>query len=673
MSGIRFRVEAQASGSRARAGRLTTLHGEVATPVFMPVGTHATVKGMSVDDLQTAGSEILLANAYHLSLRPGPEVFRRVGGIHAFMRWSGSVLTDSGGFQVFSLATDRTITEEGAVFRSYVDGARVVLSPERSIAVQRAIGGDIMMAMDHCVPSTADRATAAAAVRLTQRWAMRSLAAREGSSQGLFGIVQGACFEDLRAESAAGLIDLPFDGFAIGGLAVGESKDERERFTAFTTDLLPVDRPRYLMGVGTPADLLEAVHRGVDMFDCTVPSVLAKQGVAFTSTGRLQLFRGVYKLDDGPVDARCDCTTCARYSRAYLHHLAKTREVLGWRLLTAHNLRFYHVLMATMRHHVLGDTFAAYYREQREPLARGDEAHPSVPPVPRRQRREPSAGPRFEVRMSAHGYASIVDRPSGEIMHAGLDPSAEAQRLYVEQSHLVERLAEATSRPLVVWDVGLGAGHNAMAALRCAEGGATGRRPLQLVSFEHDTAALRLALRHPTSFPHVQHEGPRRLLRKGEWRSNASGCAWTLLDGDFRDRLAEAPPPDVIFFDPFSARTDALMWMLDTFARVFAVCANHDTELFTYSASPAVRAALLAAGFHLAVGVPTGEKRETTVAMTPAAVPHAAARGRTLLGVEWLERWRRSRHKFPSDVAADDEAAFELLMAGLEQFHGAEE
>ena len=669
MSGIRFRLEAQASGSRARAGRLTTLHGEVATPVFMPVGTHATVKGMSVGELQAAGSEILLANAYHLSLRPGPEVFQRVGGIHAFMGWNGSVLTDSGGFQVFSLATDRTITEEGAVFRSYVDGARVVLGPERSIAVQRAIGSDIMMAMDHCVPSTADHATAAAAVRLTERWAVRSLAAREGSSQGLFGIVQGACFEDLRAESAAGLVELPFDGFAIGGLAVGESKDERERFTAFTTDRLPADRPRYLMGVGTPADLLEAVHRGVDMFDCTVPSVLAKQGVAFTSAGRLQLFRRVYKQDDGPVDARCDCATCAHYSRAYLHHLAKTREVLGWQLLTAHNLRCYHGLMATMRRHVLDDTFADYYRDHRDALARGDDAHPSVPPVSRRPRRASSPGPRFEVRRSEHGYASMVDRASGEIMHAGLDPSVEAHTLYVEQSRLRERLAEAT-RPLVVWDVGLGAAHNAMAALRCAES-AVARRPLHLVSFEHDTTALRLALRHPTAFAHVQHDGPRRLLRKGEWRSDTGDCTWTLLVGDFRTRLVDAPPPDVIFYDPFSARTDTAMWTLDTFARVFAVCADHDTELFTYSASTAVRAALLAAGFQVARGVPTGAKRETSVAMTSAAARHTAARCRTLLGPDWLERWRRSRTRFPSDVPAADEAGFEQRMSQLEQFRSA--
>src|SRR5438093_842335 len=302
MTRLRFRVDARAGGSRARASRFHTLHGEVLTPVFIPV--------------------------------------------------------------------------------------------------QRAIGGDIMMAMDQCIPSTADHASAAAAMHLTQRWAARSLTARGDSPQALFGIVQGACFEDLRRESAEALTRLPFDGFAIGGLAVGESKALRERFTELTTDLLPDDLPRYLMGVGTPVDLLEAVHRGVDMFDCSIPSLLAKQGVAFTSRGRVNLYRGVYKLAEEAVDPRCDCTTCGRYSRAYLHHLTKAGEVLGWQLLTKHNLHFYHALTATMRRHVVADTFAAYYREQRDVLMRGDDEYPSRPPTVRRRRRDPRALQRFEVRES---------------------------------------------------------------------------------------------------------------------------------------------------------------------------------------------------------------------------------------------------------------------------------
>ena len=674
MTRLRFRVDARAGGSRARASRFHTLHGEVLTPVFMPVATRATVRGLSVEDLQAAGSTVLLANAYHLLLRPGPEVFARLGGIHQLMQWGGSVLTDSGGYQVFSLAGDRAITEQGAVFRSYVDGTRILLSPEQSIAVQQAIGGDIMMAMDQCIPSTADHASAAAAMHLTQRWAARSLTARGDSPQALFGIVQGACFEDLRRESAEALTRLPFDGFAIGGLAVGESKALRERFTELTTDLLPDDRPRYLMGVGTPVDLLEAVHRGVDMFDCSIPSALAKQGVAFTSRGRVNLSRGVYKLAEEAVDPRCDCITCGRYSRAYLHHLTKAGEVLGWQLLTKHNLRFYHALTATIRRHVVADTFAAYYRERRDVLMRGDDEYPSRPPTVRRGRRDPRAPERFEVRESAHGYASVVHRRSGEIMHAGLDPAAEAQAVYVDQSRLADRLREPRPEPLVVWDVGLGAAHNAMAVLECRDAiGAGARRPLRLVSFEHDLGSLRLALRNATRFPHLHRAGPNDILRAGEWRSPGSAVVWTLLEGDFRARLAEAPPPDVIFYDPFSARTDTGMWTLECFDRVFAACGEHDTELFTYSASTSVRAALLAAGFVVGRGVPTGTKPETTLAMTPSAALRSVARGRVLLGTEWLERWRRSDARVPSDVPADGHAVFAERIMGLAQFRGASE
>jgi len=668
MSRLRFEVLATATGSHARAARFHTLHGEVATPIFMPVGTQATVKGLPVEDLEAAGAQVLLANAFHLLLRPGTEVFERLGGIHRFMNWRGSVLTDSGGFQVFSLTNDRVITEDGAVFRSYVDGTRVVLSPERSIAAQRAIGSDIMMAMDECVPSTSDRDTAAAAMERTHRWAERSLVARDDAPQALFGIVQGACFDDLRRASADYLTRLPFDGFAIGGLAVGESKAERERCTALTTALLPRDLPRYLMGVGTPIDLLEAVDRGVDMFDCIIPSSLAKQGVVYTSTGRFNLARGVYKLAEQPVDARCPCPTCASYSRAYLHHLIKTGEPLGWNLLTKHNLRFYHDLMRTMRAHVLADTFAAFRDEQRPLLARIDDEHPSLIPVPRRRRHDDTALERFAIRASERGFASIVDRGSGEIMHAGLDPSSEAEQLYVAQSRLAARVRERTAAPLVVWDVGLGAAHNAMAALRCCEASDDPeQRPVHLVSFENDVAALRLALRHAAQFPHVRAAAPNHLLRFGTWRSERVPLTWTLLEGDFRARLGDAPSPDVIFYDPFSPKTDAPLWTLDCFERVFAACAERDAELFTYSVSTAVRAAMLAAGFVVARGAPTGAKSETTLAMTPIAAPHARERGRVLLGSEWLERWRRSDAKFPSDVAADGHGAFSERILGLAQ------
>jgi queuine tRNA-ribosyltransferase len=346
----------------------------------MPVGTQATVKTLTVEDIAQTGSKILLANTYHLMLRPGVEVFEKFGGIHSFMNWEGPVLTDSGGFQIFSLAKSRRMTEEGASFQSYVDGRRYLLSPEESIRVQRAIGSDIMMVLDQCIPSTASHREAEAAMHLTHRWARRSFIARGDSPQALFGIVQGACFPDLRERSAHELMEIPFDGYAIGGLAVGESKNEREDFTEITTGFLPPNLPRYLMGVGTPLDILEAVHRGVDMFDCIIPSSLAKQGTTFTSLGRLQLRRGVYKFSSDPIDPSCDCYTCKSYSRAYLHHLLKADEILGWKLLSKHNIRFYQKMMSEIRTAILSGAFSQYYHDKRDVLMRSDEANPMRPP-----------------------------------------------------------------------------------------------------------------------------------------------------------------------------------------------------------------------------------------------------------------------------------------------------
>jgi queuine tRNA-ribosyltransferase len=384
MSRLNFVLEAQAPGSRARAAVFQTLHGEVKTPIFMPVGTQATVKSQHFSTLKNAGSQVLLANTYHLMLRPGAEVFRKLGGIHSFMNWKGSVLTDSGGFQIFSLPHACKMSEEGAEFQSYVDCRKILLTPELSIETQKAIGSDIMMVLDRCIPSTSDRATAMDAMNLTHRWAKRSFNARGDSPQALFGIVQGACFPDLRKQSAAFLTEIPFDGFSIGGLAVGESKAEREDLTELATELLPANLPRYLMGVGTPSDLLEAVHRGVDMLDCIIPTAYAQQGTVFTSVGRLQLRRGVYKFSEEPLDPQCPCDTCSTHSRAYLHHLMKTKELLGWQLLGTHNLYFYHQLMRNIRASILTGQFASFYKEQRIKLDLGDEKHPPVRKKPRR-------------------------------------------------------------------------------------------------------------------------------------------------------------------------------------------------------------------------------------------------------------------------------------------------
>jgi queuine tRNA-ribosyltransferase len=493
MSRLNFRLLAQ-SGA-ARAGVFRTLHGEIKTPLFMPVGTNATVKGLRAEDLAEAGSQILLANTYHLLLRPGPAAFEALGGIHRMTNWPGSFLTDSGGFQIFSLPHARSMSEKGAAFRSYVDGRMILLTPELSIQTQRSIGSDIMMVLDQCIPSTAGFDSAKEAMELTHRWAARSLLARQDSSQALFGIVQGALHRELRRQSASALRSMDFDGYAIGGLAVGETRGEREEFTAFTAALLPEDRPRYLMGVGTPIDLLEAVNAGVDMFDCIIPTALSQQGIAYTSRGKIRLARSAYKFVDEPLDPACGCHTCKNYSKAYLHHLRKASEPLGWQLASIHNLHFYHGLMSRMRNEIFTGTFARFYAEQKERLVSHDEERPPGPrPRIRTVKNYEELGA-FAVHKTREGFFSIRHRDSGEVMHPGADPNIEAEHLYTGQSRLTERLQEP-GRELVIWDVGLGAATNAMAAIRAYEkyaqefsvqsggqNGSSAPRALRIVSF----------------------------------------------------------------------------------------------------------------------------------------------------------------------------------------------
>ena len=677
MSRLAFQLEKTAPGTRARAARFQTLHGEMRTPVFMPVGTQATVKNMTVEGLRELGTQCLLANTYHLLLRPGPEVFKKFGGIHRFMNWDRPVLTDSGGFQIFSLPGDRRMSEDGAEFRSYVDGELLHLSPESSIAMQRAIGSDIMMVLDQCIPSTSDHATTEAAMHLTHRWAERSLRARGDSPQALFGIVQGACHRNLRLRSADFLRRLPFDGLAIGGLAVGETHAERYEFTDIVTAELPDNLPRYLMGVGTPIDLLESVHRGVDMFDCIIPSQLAQRGTAFTSHGRVHCRRAAYKFSEEPLDARCGCSTCRTHPRAYLHHLIKSDETLGWQLIAHHNIAFYHRLTAEMRAAIFDGTFAAYYERQRVELVRDDEAYPPVHPAPARVRRAPRLGD-YEIHPSPTGdFSSIRQLSSGEIMHSVSAPADEAERLYVAQSRLAERLRRASpedTAPLVVWDVGLGAASNAMAALACAERefaaqGADALRPLHLVSFERDLDPLRLAARNAGYFPHLRHGAPQALLREGRWSRPDGGIVWTLLEGDFLEHLDAPAAPDLIFYDPFSAKTDAPLWTSAVFARLRARCAERAAEFYTYSAATAVRVALLRAGWHVAEGAGTGPKAATTIAFSgidEVTARHPAFARR--LGQAWLARWRRSHARYPADVPEADREAFSALIEGHPQF-----
>ncbi|MFO0623641.1 MAG: tRNA guanosine(34) transglycosylase Tgt [Polyangia bacterium] len=361
---LHFELEAT-DPTGARAGRLHTRRGVVQTPVFMPVATHAEIRGMHSTEVWDTGARILLSNTYHLMLRPGADVFRKLSGIHSMMQWDGLVLTDSGGFQIFSLPDRREITEQGALFRSFYDNSRQMLSPETSIAMQQAIGSDIMMVLDVCINSTTEEAGTKEAMERTHRWAVRSLAARDAvpTGQALFGIVQGGVFPHLRKESAAFLTELPFEGFAVGGLAVGEGREIRNEICELSTGLLPANKPRYLMGVGTPNDLLDCVRRGVDMFDCIIPTKMAQQGYAYTFTGLLRVTRSVFRLDDGPLDASCQCFVCTRYTRGYLHHLMRGSHALGARLLAIHNVTHYQVLMQKMRAAIQQGTFDALYQE----------------------------------------------------------------------------------------------------------------------------------------------------------------------------------------------------------------------------------------------------------------------------------------------------------------------
>lgn len=664
MSRLNFRLEKEAENSKARAARFTTLHGEVLTPIFMPVGTQATVKSQTRDTLESTGSNVLLANTYHLLLRPGIEVFKKIGGIHKFMNWNKPVLTDSGGFQIFSLSNNRRITEEGALFRSYIDGRNILLSPELSIETQKAIGSDIMMVLDECVPSTSEYSRAKEAMELTYKWAKRSLLARGESNQALFGIVQGACFTDLRKESATQITDLPFDGFAIGGLAVGETKEERNDFCELSASLLPKNFPRYLMGVGTPIDILEAVHRGVDMFDCILPVEQAQRSVVFTSLGKLQMRRGKYKLDDTVLDPNCDCICCQNYSRAYLHHLHKANEFLGWHLMAIHNLTYYHRLMEAMRSAILENTFLSFYKMKKEELLQSDSINPPDIKVSNLEKKKHLGD--YEIIQNKEGFWSVKQKSSGEIMHSVSNPTEEAKKLYVEQSFLKERLIESSSKSLVIWDVGLGAAHNAMAVISCYES-IKNPRPLELISFEIDLDPLKLALKNSGRFPHLFHKAPRKILESGIWEKDSA--KWKLVLGDFKNTFYKEKIPDLIFYDPFSFKVDTSLWGLEIFKKIFEYCNNLNsiTRLYTYSASTAIRSALLFTGFWIGRGISTGPKEETTIAYTK--IPDIEYERQNLLQRDWLSKWEKSYARYPQNISEDNKKHFDESILNHKQFN----
>ena len=385
-----FNRIARDTSTKARTGRITTAHGVIETPAFMPVGTQGTVKALTQQMLEEAGASIVLGNTYHLFLRPGHQTINKLGGLHRFMSWGRPILTDSGGFQVFSLTSLRKLTEDGVEFQSHIDGSKQYLSPERSMEIQAALGSDIVMAFDECTPFPATRDEALASLELTQRWAKRSnqrLSELHGvsgaaenagirivnQSQALFGINQGSTFLDLRERSLEGLVEIGFDGYAIGGLSVGEEKGAMFEVVSHITPLMPEEHPRYLMGVGTPEDIVEAVALGVDMFDCVMPTRNARNGQLFTSRGKLNIKNSRYRDDHQPIDDRCGCAVCTRYSRAYVRHLYMSGEILGSVLTSLHNVSFYLDMMGMMRQAITLGTFKEFSDSFLSGLARGQD------------------------------------------------------------------------------------------------------------------------------------------------------------------------------------------------------------------------------------------------------------------------------------------------------------
>jgi queuine tRNA-ribosyltransferase len=358
---FKFELIKECSQTKARLGKITTDHGEIETPIFMPVGTKATVKTMTPEEVRDLGAQIILGNTYHLYLRPGHELIEEAGGLHKFMNWKGPILTDSGGFQVFSLSNSRKIVEEGVEFRSHIDGSKEFLSPEKSIEIQNSLGADIIMAFDECAPYPADYEYIKNSMERTTRWAKRCKDAHKNPEhQALFGIVQGGMYKDLREISARDLVEMDFDGYSIGGLSVGEPLELMNEMLDFTVDFLPKDKPRYNMGVGTPDYLFESVIRGIDMADCVLPTRVARNGTAITSMGNLVVKNAAYKKDFTQLDPECDCYTCSNYSRAYLRHLFSVNEILAYRLLTIHNLYFLIKMMENIRKAIKNDNLLEY-------------------------------------------------------------------------------------------------------------------------------------------------------------------------------------------------------------------------------------------------------------------------------------------------------------------------
>lgn len=619
----------------ARAGILHTRRGATPTPTFMPVATHAHVRGLTMDEVAASGASICLANTYHLLLRPGPQVFERAGDIHRFMKWDGGVLTDSGGFQIFSLPGSRQISEQGARFRSPYDNHVHMLSPETSIAVQQAIGSDIMMVLDVCIPSTSGETQTREAMERTHRWALRSLEARNSkdTGQAIFAIVQGGVFADMRTQSVDFLSQHAFDGFAIGGLAVGEARDVLYSTTQHTAPQLPKDKPRYLMGVGTPIDLVESVNAGVDLFDCIIPGKMAQQGYAYTFEGQIRVSRTEFAMSDEPIDVTCACPVCRQYTKGYVRHLSHGGHQVAQRLLSIHNLWHYQALMRRMREAILLGRWTQEYRALRERLA------------PASKRPKPAAVAvqgDFEVVTLKSGARAVRHTGHGEVMHP-VGPWEESNRLYVDQLELERRLMEVGDDPVRILDVGLGSGTNVIAAFTRAQQMASSRqRLLEVVSLETDLAPLKLALDDPEGFPFLTpwRGAIESVLEHHQWEGPS--LSWRLLYGDAASTIEEADGLfDLVFFDPFSPEANPPLWTPAFFRAVLSRLRLKTGMLATYSAATPTRVSLLASGFFVGQGWSTGTRVETTVAATrldSLALP---------LGERWLSRWKRSSARAP--------------------------
>jgi queuine tRNA-ribosyltransferase len=649
--------------TRARRGRLLVGPHVIETPQFMPVATRGAVRGLRTQDLEDAGASMLLANTWHLLEQPGLATLDAVGGLAALMGWRGAVLTDSGGFQAFSLGDAAAVDDEGMTLTDPKSGRRTRLTPETVWQVQRSIRSDVAMVLDHCVPHTASHDEASAAAARTHRWLDRALAARLPGDPRLYGIVQGGVHLDLREESAAFLASRPVDGFGIGGLAVGESAAVREAQLDAVVPLLPPDRPRYLMGLGSPRDLLEAIHRGVDLFDCIWPNAVARHGLAVTSAGRVDLRRGVYARCDLPLDAACACSVCTRHSRAFLHHLLRAEEPLAWTLIATHNVHFILALMNDARGALDDGTFPSFYRERRDVLDAPDAAFPPKAPARARVRRPTTRGAWTLVEQpgwqGAPPFRAVRHDPSGEVMHGVLPADVEVDALYVGPMGVVDAAAR-DGAPWVVWDVGMGAASTAVAIVRAWEAVPSSRR-LILVSFERDLDPLRLALDHHDHFPRLRHAGPRALLQHGAFETDR--VRWTLALGDARDHLATAPSPDAIAWDPFSSEVDAPMWTTDTLRLALARCAGRQTSLHTYARATPVRTALLAAGWFVGPGPGTGPKEETTRAWSQR--PDAP-----LLDGAFLRKWASSSAQWPPGTATTERPAVVEALRAHPQFLG---